>query len=222
MPESVRDRPTRSHEYIFLLAKQRDYYYDADAIREPAHNWGARDPKLKHYGLEDGDFESRGRNKRSVWTVTTKPYKGAHFATFPPDLIEPCIKAGSSEKGVCPECGKPWERVVEKVKGEPIEIYNGQATKDYADANAQNPSDTKRRILEAMRTKSTTIGWQPTCEHKDLEPRQAIVFDPFMGSGTTAWVARKLGRSAVGLDLSYDYLHDQARKRLGMDVPSLL
>jgi site-specific DNA-methyltransferase (adenine-specific) len=77
MPESVRDRCTKAHEYIFLLAKSERYYFDSTAIQEPeAHGSGHR-------------------NRRSVWTVTTKPFKGAHFATFPPDLIEPCILAGS-------------------------------------------------------------------------------------------------------------------------------
>ena len=74
MPESVRDRCTKSHEYIFLLSKSKNYYFDVDAIKEPT------------------------RRKRSVWDITKKPYKDAHFAVFPPDLIEPCIKAGS-ERG---------------------------------------------------------------------------------------------------------------------------
>ena len=105
MPESVTDRPTKAHEYIFLMSKSQKYYYDAEAIKEPAKNWGARDrsqmrggttdPKLKHHGLSDGDCEASGRNKRSVWTVPTKSYSGAHFATYPPELIIPCILAGS-------------------------------------------------------------------------------------------------------------------------------
>src|SRR5208283_2905831 len=78
MPESCTDRPTKSHEFIFLLAKQERYFYDADAIREPL-----RDPNPD------------GRNKRTVWTVATQPYAEAHFATFPEDLIKPCIMAGS-------------------------------------------------------------------------------------------------------------------------------
>ena len=81
MPESVTDRPTKSHEYIFLLTKSARYFYDSAAIAEEA--------------AYDGRKGVRVRNKRDVWTVTTKPYKGAHFATFPPDLIDPCILAGS-------------------------------------------------------------------------------------------------------------------------------
>jgi len=106
MPESVRDRCTKAHEYIFLLSKSERYYFDAEAIAEPAQNWGTRDrsnfrggtddPLLKQHGLAGKKHEEEPtRNKRSVWTVATKPFKGAHFATFPPDLIDPCILAGS-------------------------------------------------------------------------------------------------------------------------------
>lgn len=137
MPESVTDRPTKSHEYIFLLAKSERYHYDAEAIREPATHssiarWsqniedqagsdrvpgktngrmkavgGPRKDKQRghirrHAGFNDrwdhmskAEQAATGRNKRSVWTVTTKPYSEAHFATYPPDLIEPCILAGS-------------------------------------------------------------------------------------------------------------------------------
>jgi len=119
MPESVTDRCTKSHEYIFLLAKSARYYYDADAIREPSEG---TDPRLKRApsevangAMRNNDMERLGttrgktnqpccnplgRNRRSVWTVSTKPYSGAHFATFPPDLIEPCILAGCPEGGV--------------------------------------------------------------------------------------------------------------------------
>lgn len=82
MPESVRDRCTKAHEYIFLLSKGQRYYFDAEAIKEQAVGGTER------------------RNRRSVWTVTTKPFKGAHFATFPPDLIEPCVLAGAPVGGV--------------------------------------------------------------------------------------------------------------------------
>jgi len=109
MPESVTDRCTKAHEYIFLLSKAARYYYDADAIREPhgMTSWTAgNDSKgLNSYNVrEHARFAQKlynplGRNKRSVWKVATKSYKGAHFATFPPKLIEPCIKAGCPENG---------------------------------------------------------------------------------------------------------------------------
>ena len=114
MPESVIDRCTKAHEYIFLLSKSQRYYFDADAIKEPSAYFG-KDTRsgmgnIRYEGKRtEGDAAANGqqsfvtinetRNKRSVWTVTTKPFKGAHFATFPPDLIEPCVKAGCPEGG---------------------------------------------------------------------------------------------------------------------------
>lgn len=114
MPESVRDRPTRAHEYIFLLSKSARYYYDADAIAEPAstnsHGGGvAHDARYSSQsGRNDGNSEfnvaqpagDAGKNRRSVWVLTTKPFPEAHFATFPPKLPELCIKAGSAEGDV--------------------------------------------------------------------------------------------------------------------------
>lgn len=115
MPESVKDRCTRSHEYIFLLSKSQKYYWDIDSIRVPCVSktksvpWTDRDyGGVGGIGERNGDGSNKrgasrqacgnhqkGKNRRSVWSVSTKPYLGAHFATFPPDLIEPCILAGS-------------------------------------------------------------------------------------------------------------------------------
>ena len=139
MPESVKDRCTKAHEYIFLLSKSKYYYYDNEAIKEPAKDWGTRDRTNGKYhnpgtGLQPHSGLTKSytkRNKRSVWSVNKRPYKGAHFATFPPDLIEPCILAGSE------------------------------------------PGD--------------------------------IILDPFMGSGTTAMVAKQHGRYYMGCELHEDY-----------------
>jgi len=121
MPESVTDRPTKAHEYLFLLTKSARYFYDADAVRV-AMKWGGSG------GLYCAGSDYRaasqkggaaapsrrtaasGRNKRTVWTIPTEPYKGAHFAVMPPAVVEPCIKAGTSERGCCAECGAPWVR----------------------------------------------------------------------------------------------------------------
>lgn len=113
MPESVKDRPTKTHEYIFLFSKSPCYYYDHEAIKEPAKpDDSVRDRdktklnntpgRRKMGGLKVNNYKMR--NKRSVWTVSTKPYKGAHFATFPPDLIKPCILAGCPENGIVLDC----------------------------------------------------------------------------------------------------------------------
>ena len=106
MPESVKDRCTKSHEYIFLLSKSKRYYYNNEAIKEPVkQDWGTRNRAGGKYhnagtGLQPHSGLTKSydkKNKRSVWSVTNKPYKQAHFAVFPPDLIEPCILAGSKE-----------------------------------------------------------------------------------------------------------------------------
>jgi DNA modification methylase len=106
MPESVTDRPTKAHEYLFLLAKSQRYYYDAAAIAEPAAYAGAATNDFGQSAVGMGITPTGNakpgtvytvkdtRNKRTVWTVSPSPFAGAHFATFPPDLIEPCIKAG--------------------------------------------------------------------------------------------------------------------------------
>ena len=112
MPESVKDRPTSCHEKIWLITKNKKYYYDYKSIKEPAKNWGTRNRKTgsafvdgtpgrsKQSGGKNCNFALTGKNKRNVWTITTKPCREAHFATFPKDLIEPCIKAGCPEGGV--------------------------------------------------------------------------------------------------------------------------
>ena len=133
MPESVKDRCTKSHEYIFLLSKSAKYYYDNEAVKEPAvegTDLGVLRSNKAAYGQGPTDIKtinkrlaicpdsrlgnpSGTRNKRDVWTVSTKPYKGAHYATFNPELIKPCILAGAPET-CCAKCGAPYKRVVER------------------------------------------------------------------------------------------------------------
>lgn len=159
MPESVTDRCTKAHEYIFLLSKSPRYYFDHEAIKEPSIYFGKDERSgkgnIRYEGKRTEDTTGKNgqdsfvtinstRNKRSVWTVTTKPYKGAHFATFPADLIEPCILAGSK------------------------------------------------------------VG--------------DLVLDPFMGSGTTAAVAKKNGRHYLGTELNPDYIK-LAENRLNDTLP---
>ena len=117
MPESVQDRPTRAHEYLFLLTKQPRYYYAADAIKEPSitedmrRPYGSQGvwdvdgrPEHQRHGGQMRTAGTNGANKRSVWTIRPRPFPGAHFATFPPALVEPCIKAGSRPAGRRCEC----------------------------------------------------------------------------------------------------------------------
>jgi len=208
MPESVRDRCTKSHEYIFLLSKSPRYFYDNEAIKVPVkQDWGTRnrtDGKYHnegtglqpHSGLEKSYTKA---NKRSVWTVSTKPYKGAHFATFPPDLIEPCILAGTSELGHCPGCGARWAR--EMAKTSQIDATGKGSRFDHGKTGARDGGD---RTQAGERFLSAAVGWKPSCSC-DLDPDPDVVLDPFGGSGTTAGVALAHGRNAVLCELSQEY-----------------
>ena len=227
MPESVTDRPTKAHEYVFLLSKSQKYFYDADAVREGGADTEYTRERYKYKpsqakkhsqnqdtNIGDTDFaqyftQDGKRNKRSVWEIPTQPYPRAHFATFPIKLVEPCILAGTSEKGCCPECGKAWVRVVEKTKP-PDSAFN--KARYSADENVKmsplhrsgKASGQKmQNWLDANPPKTT--GWRPQCSH-DREPVGCIVLDPFGGSGTVAQRAKELGRRYVHIDLGYEEL----------------
>jgi len=175
MPESVTDRCTKAHEYVFLLSKQAQYYYDADAIKEPSINAGkvvklggkslsngqasGAGVRASGNGLADSVTVTESRNRRSVWTIPTQPCKAAHFATYPEKLVAPCILAGSPD-ACCRECGKGYRR-----------------------------SDNE---------------FVPDCQC-DSEASKSTVLDPFTGSGTTGKVALDLGRQFIGLELNSDY-----------------
>ena len=218
MPESVTDRPTKAHEYIFLLSKQPRYFFDQEAVREPhvyGMNGGAFSIKYREAQLEAQDgsrnvertMNPAGRNIRSVWEIATQPYPEAHFATFPEELARRCIAAGCPEQ-VCRVCGKARERLVER------EQFGKAFSATKYDETAQaGPLSRSRQAYRAAGLEGppppTTIGFTD-CGHADYRP--GIVLDPFMGSGTVAYVARKLGRQAVGIDLSAEYLTLAARR----------
>lgn len=218
MPESVKDRCTKSHEYIFLLSKSKKYYYDNEAVKEETitsqddkshHRFGAPNGKVENTPgktrIESGEkWNNKGvRNKRDVWTVTTKPYKGAHYATFNPELIKPCILAGAPET-VCDKCGAPYARVTEQRDAD-VQKPRAFAKKGNADRN-----DTGEIYKEMV---TITTGFQPTCSC-NAGTSSGIVFDPFVGSGTTVATAIKLGRKGIGIDLNIKYLTENARQRI--------
>jgi DNA modification methylase len=244
MPESVTDRPTKSHEYLFLLTKGARYYFDADAVRE-AHTWVDDRPRMAYNGK--GNPEGRrlsgdaarlgnspaGRNIRSVWTIATRPYPGAHFAVFPPELPERCIKAGSSEKGVCPECGAPWERVVERAPTGPRPggHHVDDSVRDHLRSRGSG-GNVGGTLQDVARYHVMTTGWRPTC---DCEPAYSVaeppnpstptprrtaesyivpatILDPFAGSGTVGMVANRLSRRAILIDLNPEYLKQQMKR----------
>ena len=149
MPESVNDRPSTAHEYIFLITKSRKYYYDAHAIKEPASkNTHSRGHGVNPKAAATTRITSR-RNKRSVWTIPTASCKDAHFATFPPAIPEICIKAGTSEKGACPVCGAPWKRIVE-----PSENYKKHLGRDILKKNEHDKKDILGKGMSQKRTRN--------------------------------------------------------------------
>src|SRR5690606_10216857 len=228
MPESVRDRPTKAHEYIFLMSKSPRYYYDADAIREPyARLWNEKNggsfAKPNHEEAQakkvSGALNHRGsypmpnpkgRNKRTVWSIPTKPFKGAHFAVFPPDLIEPCILAGAPEKA-CPHCGGPWGRVTER---KTIDKEGWGPSKKNPREYLGEETIFKKGYGRAGDPIVYTVGWKPTCQCEGNDGSgRGVVLDPFFGSGTTGVVAEKHGRQWIGIELNPDYI-EIAKRRL--------
>jgi DNA modification methylase len=200
MPESVKDRCTKNHEYVFLLTKSASYFYDNEAIKV----------KIK------GEEHSK-KNKRSVWTVSPKAFRGSHFAVYPPELIEPCILAGTSAGGCCSKCGSPYDRITEmkdigvtnamkRAGGNREGKYEGEDLKDYKTGNMTDstPRTVKQRTLDAMSKVKVTIGWQPMCEC-DTDSIPCTVLDPFGGSGTTAAVALKHHRKSIMCELNPEY-----------------
>jgi DNA modification methylase len=220
MPESVRDRPTRAHEYLFLLAKRGRYFYDPDAIREPdcgrRSGTGYRRPERLSYhdgrGPRGQDREwlpGAGRNRRSVWEVPTQPFAGAHFATFPPGLVEPCVLASTSATA-CGVCRAPWLRLV---SCERIDRKSGASvTGGWANPAQKIHRGRAPRPGARCLTRRTTVGFQPTCEHKDGSGR-CLVLDPFCGAGTTGLAALRHGRDFLGIELNPAYAR-LARRRL--------
>jgi DNA modification methylase len=242
MPESVTDRCTKAHEYVFLLTKSARYWYDNDAIREPQsveslnrlkrgyngdvmrdYPSGAQNHLKNYFGETDEEIESlAGRNKRSVWTVTTRPYKGAHFATFPPDLIKPMILAGCPQI-VCAKCGAPYQRVLERVDKrhwtERNDYRSGDKYKfEYLESKQRNEIGRNDAPASFKSPEMIDKGFQPTC-NCNAGTTSGIVFDPFVGSGTTVMVANELGRRGIGLDLNMKYLDVNARERLASVQP---
>ena len=167
-------------------------------------------PSHGYTGLGNLPMEGSA-NARNVWTIPTKGYPGAHFATFPEELPRRCILAGTSAYGVCAECGAPWVRVVEHSIVSTRPKFAAKSPKqEAADASVKFSA---QKYGGKVISQNQTLGWQPTCGcNACVVP--AVVLDPFVGSGTTLAVAQSLGRHSIGLDLNPEYLA-LAAKRIG-------
>lgn len=230
LPESVTDRCTKSHEYLFLLTRSSSYYYDAEAISEFAV--GDTPGNLTHKGktaYASGDKFMRTkaglasissvtrRNKRSVWTINVEPFSEAHFATFPTRLVEPCILAGTSEHGCCARCGAPWKRITERThtfqsgSGRAGHVPQGK----FAGSTQAESGNYDIRMGPVVAT--VTLGWEPSCSC-GAEIMPCTVLDPFNGAGTTGLVALRLGRNYIGIELNPEYVA-MSERRIREDAP---
>ena len=204
MPESVTDRPTSAYEMVFLLSKQGRYFYDAEAVREESKKQNA--PRGDESKVARLSYFSNPRvNARNVWTIPTQGRPDAHFATFTDELPRRCILAGTSEHGVCVDCGAPWVLEVDR-------LDTGRCSGGGGRRRAPEQRDSKSNTLGVIK-ETQAIGWRATCDH-NANTVPATVLDPFVGSGTSCAIAQTLGRRSIGLDLNPEYL-DIAAKRIG-------
>jgi len=244
MPSSVKDRTTPAHEMVYLLTKRARYYYDYVAVMEPiavASEIRYAQPTIseqkggaKQDQYENGftgqrvrsrrpneilaDLAQNGqqmRQRRSVWTIATQPMREAHFATFPEALVEPMILAGTSHRGCCRQCGKPWERVVDRHdRGWDGSVYGERAV---AATGGVLSGGTAKSTLGSSNGKMVGemihLGWRPTCNCPRGRPSRPVVLDPFGGSGTVGLVADRHQRDAILIELNPEYA-EIARQRI--------
>lgn len=226
MPESVQNRPTKAHELVFLLSKSAKYFYDVIGSQEIATT-GSKGSRFTRGKTAKGDMSQRPRdeaatrNMRSVWSLSSFPFKGAHFAAFPPELVRRCLSAGLSERGACPTCGAAWVRIVEKVrrptrsgKRSKVNAMVLDPCSPYQDHNGDvvGNRDPQRHVTEKIST-----GWRASCSCGAGDPVPCTVLDPFHGAGTTMCVARRLGHAYVGVELKPDYI-DLSIERLAVPI----
>lgn len=218
MPQSVLDRPTRSHEQVFLLTKHSSYYYDSEGVKEPGvHRAGTR--AAKGSGTREGNRRGRGyaiyngtRHLRTVWTIAVKPCKEAHFATFPVDLATRCLKAGASV-GACATCAAPLERIVhyEPLPHEVKAQFEAARERTAKDRGRDDGCTANRPTFQRQKMSQDT--WEPSCNCPlGMPPVPCVVLDPFMGSGTVGVACAAMGLEFIGIDLGRSYL-DIARRR---------
>jgi len=225
MPENVQSRPTVAHEMVFLLSGSDRYFYDKEAVQKTGRNRRSSDWFLESIQdiLDGGQAMLVDDDGMPLsFHANPKGFKGAHFACFPPKLVEPCLLAGTSQHGVCPQCGSPWKRLIEF--GEVLST-GGSSTGARASNMGQvsvldqNPEKGAYNTGNMVQREHITTGWEPTCECGGEERGRPLVLDPFSGSATTGQVAMSLGCDYVGLDLQAEYLPVAVARLRGEAVP---
>lgn len=214
MPDGAKDRPTRSHEYVFLLSKSSKYFYDyyriledTDEKPEGKQGFGANVQKGTFRCDQDREFEHYGKkNKRSVWKTSVASFKGGHYATFPTDLIEPMIMASTSEYGCCAKCGTPWNRKFGK-RREKILIKKTDMVISDSGEMIKAPDEYKEELV-LFHDK-----WEKGCSCDTNEVNPCIVLDPFSGTSTTGDVSFKYNQYYVGIEPNPEYI-EMAKTRL--------
>lgn len=236
VPESVKDRFTKSHEYIFMLAKSQDYFFDQQAVAEPATHAGkvvtlgdkslskgqANGAKVAMSGNANKDnvVVVETRNKRDVWNIPVRPFEESHYATFPPDLVVPMILAGCPPK-VCASCGAPWFPKVNR-----IDVGNSASSIKYAEqritaTGGAISGGTKKSTLNGPHGLRIVEKYEKSCSCPTNDTVPGTVLDPFGGSGTTGLVASRLKRNAVLIELNPEYVRMAERRvnnRIGEPV----
>jgi hypothetical protein len=201
-------RPTRAHEQIFVFAKSDNHFCDGYAVQQQAAQatvmWDRYtrildDPEEQFASKHDHEYDSGGMaNLRSWLTFKGEPNKANHYASYPTGIPALAVKAGTSEKGVCPHCGDPWCRVVKTKTTTPSQGagYTNESGSNYRDEDVK------------------TLGWRPSCQCPPHQPVPATILDPFLGSGTSLRAAALLYRRGVGIELSPHYIDTIAVPKL--------
>ena len=223
MPSSVKDRFTVDFEKLFFFVKSKRYYFEPQyepmaEASESRYDYAFGGAKNEHIKATDNPTyvvgnrtPTNGRNKRTVWTISTKPYSGAHFAVFPPELIETPIKAGCPDF-ICSRCGKAREK--QFIVGKPVQFGGA-----YEHASRSVDSPHRQRDAKMIKHEHIDAGYSDCGCGAPFVP--GVVLDPFGGSGTTAKVARSLGRSSIIIELNPAYL-ELATERAMTNVPDVL
>jgi DNA modification methylase len=232
--ESVRDRPTKATEQIFLLAKSATYFYDQEAERVPSQprpprEFGTKEAIAARYGSQSGNMvpgvtwsSDAGRNLWDYWEIPDGPLSDfwklgpepsklkQHYALFPSEIPRRCIRLGTSEKGCCPYCLAPWRRVVQKHR---CPRKNTFGKKDTTALDHGQAGSVFQEVVSVR-----TVGWEPCCDCPPHETIPCLILDCFSGLATTGLAARRLGRRYLGIELNAkDVLASE--RRIRQDCP---